>query len=77
MDKNIKTTIRQELTALIFILLLGALFIYDPSGTKNFSYPLAMRPEWRERFQILGWGIVYGGYPVRVVVKLFIWMKKH
>jgi hypothetical protein len=66
----------RELFALIFILLLGALFIYDPTGTKNFNYPLAMRPEWRERFQLLGWAIVYGGYPVRVAVKLFLWSKK-
>ena len=76
MSKKVKYIIRQEFTSLIFILLLGALFIYDPSRTKNFSYPLAIQPEWRERFQILGWVIVYGGYPLRVVVKLFIWMKK-
>ncbi len=75
MSKNITNIIIHELIVLIFILLIGALFIYDPSGTKNFSYPLAMRPEWRERFQFLGWGIVYGGYPLRVIIKLFIRMK--
>lgn len=76
MSKNFITRLLHELIVLIFILLIGALFIYDPSGTKNFNYPLAMRPEWRERFQILGWGIVYGGYPVRVIVKLLIRIKK-
>ena len=76
MSKYVKNIFVRELLALIFILLLGALFVYDPSGTKSFSYPLAMRPEWRERFQVLGWGIVYGGYPVRVAVKLFLWAKK-
>ncbi|RKX86988.1 MAG: hypothetical protein DRP58_03740 [Spirochaetes bacterium] len=77
MSKNINNIVITEIIVLIFILLLGALFIYDPSGTKNFSYPLAMRPEWRERFQILGWGILFGGYPIRVFIKLIIWMKKH
>ena len=70
MSKTVKKIIFSELTALILILLLGFLFIYDPSGSKNFNYPLAMRPEWKERFRILGWGIVYGGYPLRVIVKL-------
>jgi len=77
MSKNISKTITHEIIALIFILLLGTLFIYDPSGTKNFNYPLAMRPEWKERFRILGWGIVYGGYPLRVIVKLLIRQKKN
>ena len=76
MSKNIRNIVIRELFALVFILLLGALFIYDPTETKNFSYPLAMRPEWRERFQVLGWMIVYGGYPVRVAVKIFLWTKK-
>lgn len=76
MSKKVRIILIRELLALIFILLLGALFIYDPSGSKNFSYPLAMRPEWQERFQVLGWIIVYGGYPVRVAVKLFLWAKK-
>ncbi|MEA1910574.1 MAG: hypothetical protein U9N32_02735 [Spirochaetota bacterium] len=75
MCKNFKNIFFKELLALIFILLLGALFIYDPSGSKNFSYPLAMRPEWRERFRIIGWGIVYGGYPLRVIIKIIIWLK--
>lgn len=76
MSKNVRNIVAKELFALTFILLLGALFIYDPTGTKKFSYPLAMRPEWRERFQILGWAIVYGGYPIRAAVKLFLWVKK-
>ncbi len=76
MSNKVRNIIAGELFALILILLLGALFIYDPSGIKNFNYPLAMRPEWRERFQVLGWAIVYGGYPVRVAVKLFLWSKK-
>ncbi len=76
MSKNIRNIAAGELFVLIFILLLGALFIYDPSGSKNFSYPLQMRPEWKERFAILGWAIVYGGYPVRTAVKLFLWAKK-
>jgi hypothetical protein len=77
MSKTVKKIISGELLALIFILLLGFLFIYDPSGTKNFNYPLAMRPEWKERFEILGWGIVYGGYPLRITIKLIKWVKKH
>ena len=77
MSKKISNILIHEIITLIFILLLGALFIYDPSGTKNFSYPLAMRPEWKERFEILGWGIVYGGYPLRVIIKLTKWLKKH
>jgi len=77
MSKTVKNIIIREIIALIFILLLGTLFIYDPSGTKNFNYPLAMRPEWKERFRILGWGIVYGGYPLRVIVKLLIRQKKN
>ena len=75
MSEKVKNILVRELLALIFILLLGALFIYDPSGSKNFSYPLQMRPEWKERFTILGWIIVYGGYPVRAVVKLYLWAK--
>lgn len=69
--------ILHEIPVLIFILLLGALFIYDPSGSKNFSYPLAMKPEWQERFRIVGWGIIYGGYPLRITVKLIKWLKNY
>ncbi len=76
MSEKVKNILIRELLALIFILLLGALFIYDPSGSKNFSYPLQIRPEWKERFAIMGWIIVYGGYPVRVAVKLFLRAKK-
>lgn len=76
MSKNVRNIVAKELFALTFILLLGALFIFDPTDTKSFNYPLAMRPEWRERFQVLGWAIVYGGYPVRAAVKLFLWVKK-
>jgi hypothetical protein len=74
-EKVINIFIRELLT-LIFILLLGALFIYDPASTKNFSYPLQMRPEWKERFEILGWIIVLGGYPVRAAIKIFHWVKR-
>ena len=73
MSEKVKKVLIRELSTLIFILLLGALFIYDPTGSKNFSYPLAMRPEWRERFQVLGWAMVYGGYPVVAAVRLFRW----
>ena len=76
MSKTVKKIIPSEIIAFVFILLLGALLIYDPSGTKNFNYPLAMRPEWQERFRIFGWGIVYGGYPLRVIIKLIIWLKR-
>lgn len=76
MSNKVKIILIRELLALIFILLLGALFIYDASGSKNFSYPLQMRPEWKERFATLGWFLVYGGYPIRVAVKLFLWPKK-
>lgn len=71
MSKKLTNIFTQELIALIFILLIGAIFIYDPSGSKGFSYPLAMKPEWRERFSIIGWIIVFGGYPIRVAVKIF------
>ena len=77
MSKLVKFIIFREIIALIFILLLGALFIYDPTSSKDFNYPLAMRPEWKERFRILGWGIVYGGYPLRVIVKFLIRQKKN
>lgn len=76
MNSKVHHILINELVALGFILLLGALFIYDPEGTKSFNYPLQMRPEWKERFTILGWFIVYGGYPSRVVVKLLFWIKK-
>ncbi|MCK5672294.1 MAG: hypothetical protein KAH95_02900 [Spirochaetales bacterium] len=75
MSKKVRNILIHELFFLIIILLLGALFIYDPAGSKSFSYPLQMRPEWKERFAILGWFIVYGGYPVRITVKIFLWTK--
>jgi hypothetical protein len=76
MSKKINNILIKEFFALIFILIIGAIFIYDPSNSKNFTYPLQMKPEWKDRFEVLGWIIVYGGYPARTAIKLFFWAKK-
>ena len=77
MKNKIKGIVIREFFSLIFILLLGALFMFDPSESKNFSYPLAMRPEWREKFQVVGQFIFYGGYPLRLLIIFYLWVKKH
>ena len=76
MKNKIKDVVIREFFSLIFILLLGALFMFDPSGSKKFSYPLAMRPEWREKFRIVGQFIFYGGYPLRLLIIFYKWIKK-
>jgi len=50
--------------------------MFDPSGSKKISYPPARRPEWREKFQVRGQIIFHGGYPLRLLIIFYLWIKK-
>lgn len=74
MDNRTGKRITKELRILMFILFFGFLFAIDPTGVKNFNYPLAMRPEWQHRFNILGKALIYGGYPLSVLIRVTVWL---
>jgi hypothetical protein len=74
--RNKKSIFFRELRICLFIVFMGFLFMSTNTDSTAWRYPLSPSPDLAENIRIFGRIVLFGGYPLTIILRLFIKMIK-